>query len=152
VLRAVRELLSAVRQGRFPHGVTLVEVDRWTIAEELWSFGEDALYSAPLEMSDEQLVRVWVLAGRLYEQDEARSAPEAAALATVSVIEGERRPLRRKRRRPQAQRVRFEQTTEERMGRRASNRGRRRLPGNLALTRLVRGSTGAVGTYDANAE
>jgi hypothetical protein len=109
--RAVRNMLSAVGRG---HGVTMVEVDRWTLAEELWSFGEDALCQAPLEMSDEDMVRLWVRAGELYLRDEARSAGEAAALAAVSVIEGKRRPLARKRRRPRAQLERFEQTLEER--------------------------------------
>ena len=54
-------------------GVTLVTVDRWTLAE-LWSFGEDALYAAPLRLSDEDMVRLWLLAGRLYLSGEARWA------------------------------------------------------------------------------
>jgi hypothetical protein len=35
-------------------------------------------------------------------------------MAAVAVIEGKERPLARKRRRPQAKRLRFEQTPEER--------------------------------------
>ncbi|HEX2434275.1 MAG TPA: hypothetical protein VHI55_10060 [Gaiellaceae bacterium] len=94
--------------------MTLVEIDRWTLAEELWSFGEDALYVMPLQMSDEDMIRVWVLAGKLSLRNEARSTGETAALAAVLVLEGKRRPLARRRRRPQADRPRFDQTPEER--------------------------------------
>jgi hypothetical protein len=100
--------------GRRFGGVTLITVDRWTIAEELWLFGEDAVYCAALELSDHDIVRVWVLAGRLLEREEARSAGEAAALAAVAVLEGKRRPLRRKRRRPRAELNRFDETADER--------------------------------------
>ena len=99
--------------GKDP-GVTLVQVDRWTMAEELWSYGEDSLYLAPLQMSDEEMVRVWFTAGSHSLKDEAPSPGEAAALAAVEVIEGKRRPLARKRRRRQADRPRFDQTPEER--------------------------------------
>jgi hypothetical protein len=111
VRRALGGLLPAF--GRDP-GVTLVETDRWTIAEELWSFGEDALYPVALRLSDEETVRLWLLAGKLLLKERARSSGEAAALAAVAVIEGKERPLARKRRRPQADRLRFEQTSEER--------------------------------------
>ena len=33
-------------------GVTLLEIDRWTLAEELWSCGEDSLYREPLRMDE----------------------------------------------------------------------------------------------------
>lgn len=108
--RVVRALLPF---GRDP-GVTLVEADRWTIAEELWSFGEDSLYPLALELSDEDIVRLWLLAGRLLLSEKARSSGEAAALAAVAVIEGRERRLARKRRRPQTNRLRFDQTAEER--------------------------------------
>jgi hypothetical protein len=111
VRRALGALLLAL--GRDP-GVTLIETDRWTLAEELWSFGEDSLYPAALQLSDEDMVRLWLLAGRLLLKGEARSSGEASALAAVAVIEGKQRPLARKRRRPQARRPRFEQTPEER--------------------------------------
>jgi hypothetical protein len=39
--RALGNLIASLRE-RDP-GVTLVTVDRWTLAEELWSFGEDSL-------------------------------------------------------------------------------------------------------------
>jgi hypothetical protein len=111
VRRALGALLLAL--GRDP-GVTLIETDRWTLAEELWSFGEDSLYTAALQLSDEDMVRLWLLAGKLLLKDKARSSGEASALAAVAVIEGKQRPLARKRRRSQARRPRFEQTPEER--------------------------------------
>jgi hypothetical protein len=99
--------------GRDP-GVTLVSVDRWTLAEELWSFGEDSLSQGALEISDEDMVSLWVRAGKALLKGDARSSGEAAALAAVAVIEGHQRPLARKRRRPRAGCLRFEQTSEER--------------------------------------
>jgi len=111
VRRALGALLLAL--GRDP-GVTLIETDRWTLAEELWSFGEDSLYPVALQLSDEDMVRLWLLAGGLLVKERARSSGEATALAAVAVIEGNQRPLARKRRRPQPNRLRFEQTPEER--------------------------------------
>jgi len=111
VRRALGAVLLAL--GRDP-GVTLIETDRWTLAEELWSFGEDSLYPVALQLSDEDMVRLWLLAGGLLLKERARSSGEATALAAVAVIEGNQRPLARKRRRPQAKRLRFEQTPEER--------------------------------------
>ena len=109
--RALGALLLAL--GRDP-GVTLIETDKWTLAEELWSFGEDSLYPVALQLSDEDMVRLWLLAGGLLLKERARSSGEATALAAVAVLEGEQRPLARKRRRPQANRLRFAQTPEER--------------------------------------
>jgi len=109
--RALGALLLAF--GRDP-GVTHVETDRWTLAEELSSFGEDSLYPAALQLSDEDMVRLWLLAGGLLLKERARFSGEATALAAVAVIEGNQRPLARKRRRPQAKRLHFEQTPEER--------------------------------------
>ena len=111
----LRGFVNFVRHTRRLSGLTLVTVDRWTLAEELWSFGKDDLYLAPLEMSDEQLVAVWKLAGKFYTMGVARSAGEAGALAVVALVEGKRRPLARARRRPQAGRPRFEKTIEERL-------------------------------------
>ena len=109
--RALGALLLAL--GRDP-GVTLIETDRWTLAEELWSFGEDSLYPVALRLSDEDMVRLWLLAGGLLLKERARGRLFLTALAAVAVIEGNQRPLARKRRRPQANRLRFEQTPEER--------------------------------------
>jgi hypothetical protein len=111
VRRALGALLLAL--GRDP-GATLIETDRWTLAEELWSSGEDSLYPLALRLSDENMVRLWLLAGGLLVKERARSSGEATALAAVVVIEGNQRPLARRRRRPQANRLRFEQTPEER--------------------------------------
>ena len=111
VRRALGALLLAL--GCDP-GVTLVSVDRWTLAEELWSFGEDSVYPAALQLSDEDMVRVWLLAGELLLKERARSSGEAAAAAAVAVIEGKQRPLARGRRRAQSRRLRFDQTPEDR--------------------------------------
>jgi len=67
-------------------GVTLLEIDRWTLAEELWSFGEDSLYREPLDLDDEAMIRVWGLAGKLSLRGPARSSGETAALAAVEVM------------------------------------------------------------------
>jgi hypothetical protein len=111
VRRALGALLLALGRDT---GVTLIETDRWTLAEELWSFGEDLLYPVALQLSDEDMVRLWLLAGGLLLKERAGSSGESIALAAVAVIEGNQRPLARKRRRPQANRLRFEQTPEER--------------------------------------
>jgi hypothetical protein len=114
VLERLRGFFSFVWHTRRLSGVTVLSVDRWTLAEELWSFGEDALHLEPLELSDEEMVRLWTLAGKLYMNGDARSAGEAGALAAVAIIEGKKRPLARTRRRPQARLPRFEKAEEER--------------------------------------
>jgi len=91
-----------------------VVIDRWTLAEELWSFGEDGLYRVPLEMTDEDFVRLWQMAGETYLDGSARSGREAAALALVRLVEGRPRPLTRTRRRPKSQRLTFSDTPEQR--------------------------------------
>jgi hypothetical protein len=65
-------------------------------------------------LSDEDMVRLWLLANGPLFEERARSIGEATALAAVAVIERNQRPLARKRRRRQANRLRFEQTPEER--------------------------------------
>ena len=89
--RALGALLLAL--GRDP-GVTLIETDRWTLMRTS--------------------VRLWLVAGGYLLKERARSSGEATALAAVAVIEGNQRPLTRKRRRSQANGLRFEQTPEER--------------------------------------
>ena len=91
-----------------------VIIDRWSLAEELWSFGEDDLYRVPLDMTDEDLIRLWQVAGETYLDGSARSGGEAAALALVRLVEGRVRPLARTRRRPKAQWPTFHETPEER--------------------------------------
>jgi hypothetical protein len=92
----------------------VVSIDRWTLAEELWLFGEDDLYRLPLEMADEDMIRLWLLAGEIYIEGSARSGSEAAALALVRTAEGRARPLVRSRRRPKSQRPTFSETAEQR--------------------------------------
>jgi hypothetical protein len=113
-VRRALQNARALLQARLA-GVTLVTVDRSTLAEELWSFGEDELYLAALDLSDDEMIRVWKLAGRLYMNGDARSAGEAAALAAVSTLEGRKRPLVRKRRRPKRNRPDLGRTLDERL-------------------------------------
>ncbi len=82
------------------HGSVVVTIDRWTLAEELWLFGEDAVCTAAVEIADPELIRVWEQAGEVLLGGKARSAREAAALAAVIVVEGQEGPLARKRPRP----------------------------------------------------
>jgi hypothetical protein len=93
----------------------IATIDRWTLAEELWSYGEDELHRLPLEMSDEDMIRLWRRAGEACLRDDVRSGSEAAAVAFVTMIEGEPRPLARRRRRPQSQRPAFGETSEQRL-------------------------------------
>jgi hypothetical protein len=86
--------------------VTFVAVDRPTLAEDLWSYGEDDLAFLALELDDGELARVGVIAGRLLLSEEHAFASgasmllaKACALAAVEVVEGHPRPLRRTRRR-----------------------------------------------------
>jgi hypothetical protein len=83
-----------------------VSVERQTLAEDLWEYGEDELAHHALTLSDPDLGRVGVLAGRILLSDEyatpSGASPmlsKACALAAVEVVEGRRRPLARRRRR-----------------------------------------------------
>jgi hypothetical protein len=87
-----------------------VSVERQTLAEDLWEYGEEDLAHEALRLSDMDLARVGVLAGRiLLSDDEAGPSgaspmlAKACALAAVQVIEGDRRPLARRRRRTREQ-------------------------------------------------
>jgi hypothetical protein len=93
-------------------GSAAVVIDRWTLAEELWLFGEDDLYRAPVAMSNREIIRVWELAGTLLPS--ARSSGEAGALAAVQLLDGCHRSLARSRRRPRSQLPTFIQTPVER--------------------------------------
>jgi hypothetical protein len=77
-------------------GVTLLEIDRWTLAEELWSFGEDSLYCEPLRMDDEAMIRVWVLAGSspCADQHGHRERLPRSRLLRSSKVGGARSPAR----------------------------------------------------------
>jgi hypothetical protein len=114
-MSAVRRALGALwlALGRDP-GVTLIETDRWTLAEELWSFGEDSLYPVALQLSDEDIGAPVAPCRRTPLEGQGPFQRRGGRAGGVGVIEGTQRPLARKRRRPQANRLRFEQTPEER--------------------------------------
>jgi hypothetical protein len=92
----------------------LVVIDRWTLAEELWAFGEDDYVQGAIALTDEQMVEVWRRAGEIYIAGEARSGGEAASMAGVETLGGRRRPLARTRRRPRAGQPDFGKTEDER--------------------------------------
>jgi hypothetical protein len=79
---------------------------REALAEDLRDYGEDELASRALKLSNADFRRIQVLAGELL-LDERYATPsgasmviaKACALAAVTVMEGERRELKRKRRR-----------------------------------------------------
>ena len=60
------------------------------------------------------MVNLWVRAGKALLKGDARSSGDAAALPAVASLRGHQRPLARKRRRPRAGRLPFDQTSEER--------------------------------------
>ena len=105
-------------------------VDRWTLAEELWRWGEDGLIPDVLSLPDDTLFQVWLAAGDLARKTDARnkSAGWGVASAAVQVMEGETRPLARRRRRPKKELPDFGGTTEERV-RSVSHLIPRRWPG-----------------------
>jgi hypothetical protein len=92
-----------------------VVTDRWTLAEELWAFGEDDLYQRVLALSDRQMVKVFQRAARLYWDGDARSAAVALAMAAVTVLEGRPRPLARRRRRPKRDAPVFDVSLDDRL-------------------------------------
>jgi hypothetical protein len=96
-------------------GTVTVAIDRWSLAEELWLYGEDTLYLAPLDMSDTDLIDLWLLAGTVMLSGRARSGSEAAVMAAVELLEGNARPLARTRRRPRRRLPNLAQSPEERM-------------------------------------
>ena len=82
-----------------------VEVTRDDLAADLWEYGEDELANRALSLSDLELARVGVLAGRILLSDEyatpSGASPmlgKACALAAVHLLDG-KRDLARKRRR-----------------------------------------------------
>ncbi|MFN0152777.1 MAG: hypothetical protein ACKVUT_00175 [Gaiella sp.] len=91
-----------------------VSIDRWTLAEEVWSFGEDDLVTRALQIGDGDLLRLWRLAGENHLNGGGRSPGEAAALALVTIVDGTPRRLARRRRRSNAGRPVFDVTPDER--------------------------------------
>jgi hypothetical protein len=87
-------------------GSLFVSVTREDLAEDLLAYGEHDLAVRALELSDRELGRVGVIAGRLLLDDEHATPSgtsmllaKACAVAAVEVMEGTPRPLRRQRRR-----------------------------------------------------
>ena len=103
-----------MRRARSYDTTASVVIDRWTLAEELWAFGEDDYVLRAIALTDEQMVEVWRRAGEVYMAGEARSGGEAASMAAVETLCGRRRPLARTRRRPRAGRPDFGKTDDER--------------------------------------
>ena len=81
--------------------MVFVVVERTSLAEDLWAYGEDELAIKALDLSPLEVARVGVLAGRLYTDpsEPGMMLAKACALAAIEVLEGEHRPLKRKRRR-----------------------------------------------------
>ena len=84
----------------------LAFLDRRGLAEDLWSYGEDELAFRALELTELELARVGVIAGRLLRSDEQATSSgnsmliaRACALAVVEVLEGAPRDLSNRRRR-----------------------------------------------------
>ena len=75
-------------------------MDRWTLAEQLWAFGEDALCERVLTLSDRQMLKVFRLAARLFTDGDARTGAVALVMSAIVVVEGQQRPPTRRRRRP----------------------------------------------------
>ena len=96
-------------------GQMSVLIDRWTLAEEVRAFGEEAFVAGTIALTDEELVEVWIRAGDVYLAGAARSGGEAATIAAVEKLGGRRRPLARRRRRPRAGCPDFGTAREERL-------------------------------------
>jgi hypothetical protein len=101
---------TMTRMGEF-----VLVIDRWTLAEQLWAFGEDAAYERALTLSDRQMVDVFRRAARLFSDGDARTGVVALAMAAVAVLEGGQRPLARRRRRSKRDRPVFDVSTEARL-------------------------------------
>ncbi len=79
--------------------------ERRAIADDLWRYGEDDLAWRVINLGDHDLDRTAEIAGKNAATSDVPSGAgmllsKAIALAAVEVLEGEPRPLARKRRRP----------------------------------------------------
>src|SRR5687768_7164516 len=90
-------------------------MDRWTLAEQLWAFGEDALCERVLTLSDRQMLEVFRLAARLFTDGDARTGAVALVTAAVAILEGQQRPLTRRRRRPKRDAPLFDVPLDDRL-------------------------------------
>jgi hypothetical protein len=88
-----------------------VHFSKSSVAASLWDYGEDELADRAIQMTDTELVRIQALAS--HYEDPAYPLPMSGqrithnhvrAFAAITFYEGRVRPLRRTRRRPQAQR------------------------------------------------
>ena len=82
----------------------------WTLAEELWAWGEDDLVEPSLGLNDEQMVRLWIRAGELYLASAAGSGREERGARRCRVVGRSRSFACASRRRPHAQRPDLDKT------------------------------------------
>jgi hypothetical protein len=75
-------------------------------AAALWTYGEDGLVDRASRLTEEDLRRVWALAGSHWREDHDLPLKsrlvldKVTAFACIEYLEGRLRPLRRERRRP----------------------------------------------------
>jgi hypothetical protein len=75
-------------------------------AAALWTYGEDGLVDRASRLTQEDLRRVWALAGSHWREDHDLPLKsrlvldKVTAFACIEYLEGRLRPLRRERRRP----------------------------------------------------
>ena len=87
--------------------MSVVWTERTSLAEELWRYGEDDLWQRVLTASDQTMEAIGLRAmdhllhGQALPSGGSMLISKALALAAVEVFEGDERPLRRDRRRPQ---------------------------------------------------
>jgi hypothetical protein len=80
---------------------------RADLAEDLWRYGEDELWTKALTASNRKMKRIselsldHLLEGPTSASGDSMPIARALALAAVEVFEGEARPLKRNRRRPE---------------------------------------------------
>jgi len=80
----------------------VIWTERASLAEDLWRYGEDDLWTRPLTASKETMDEIGEKAARL-PADESTLISKALALAAIEVFEGRPRSLARERRRPQSE-------------------------------------------------
>ena len=87
--------------------MSVVWTERTSLAEDLWRYGEDDLWQRVLTASDQTMEAIGLRAmdhllhGQALPSGGSMLISKALALAAVEVLEGDERPLRRDRRRPQ---------------------------------------------------
>jgi hypothetical protein len=84
----------------------VIWTERTSLAEDLWRYGEDELWTRVLTASDRTMERIgeramWHAVNGPHAKDgSSMLLPKALALAAIEVLEEAPRPLRRERRRP----------------------------------------------------